>query len=226
MMLWIALRQSFSLFSRYGWIGSYGAFGRGFELQYSSLYHHSKWAPCGKIRTLERRATPTGGVGLGCEATVHPEYVQAPFTGFSMRTCIEKYEIEQGPKGPYAAVLSAVLLEVSLIPTPCNPDCVILEREDLPEVTPMLIEAINAQNVADDRFSAKLRCNAAVRSAATPTAKCSISYSITSSACSRADSGIVRPSALAVFRLIANSNTVGCSIGSSPGFAPRRIRAT
>jgi hypothetical protein len=51
-------------------------------------------------------------------------------------------------------------------------------------------------------------------------------YSNTSSARCRADSGIVRPSALAVFRLTANSNTVGCSIGSSPGIAPRRIRAT
>jgi hypothetical protein len=32
----------------------------------------------------------------------------------------------------------------------------------------------------------------------------------------------VRPSALAVLRLTANSNKVGCSIG----IAPRRIRAT
>ena len=51
-------------------------------------------------------------------------------------------------------------------------------------------------------------------------------YSITSSARCRIDSGIVSLSALAVFRLTANSNKVGCSIGSSPGFAPRRIRAT
>ena len=65
-----------------------------------------------------------------------------------------------------------------------------------------------------------------VKSAAIPTAKCSISYSITSSASTSWLCGIVRPSALAVFRLIANSNKVGCSIGSSPGFAPRRIRAT
>jgi hypothetical protein len=51
-------------------------------------------------------------------------------------------------------------------------------------------------------------------------------YSITSSARIRDASGIVRPSALAVLRLMANSNKVGCSIGSSPGFSPRRIRAT
>ena len=65
-----------------------------------------------------------------------------------------------------------------------------------------------------------------VKSAAIPTAKCSLSYSITSSARSRDASGIVRPSALAVLRLTANSNKVGCSIGRSPGFSPRRIRAT
>ncbi len=65
-----------------------------------------------------------------------------------------------------------------------------------------------------------------VKSAAIPTAKCSISYSNTSSASTSRLCGSVRPSTLAVFRLIAYSNKVGCSIASSPGFAPRRIRAT
>jgi hypothetical protein len=51
-------------------------------------------------------------------------------------------------------------------------------------------------------------------------------YSITSSARSRNDSGIVRPSALAVVKLITRSNLVGCSIGMSPSFAPRRILST
>ena len=51
-------------------------------------------------------------------------------------------------------------------------------------------------------------------------------HSITSSARNRNDSGIVNPSTLAVVRLIARSNLVGCSIGISPGLAPRRILAT
>src|SRR5262249_32715917 len=38
-------------------------------------------------------------------------------------------------------------------------------------------------------------------------------HSITSSASSRSDSGIVRPSALAVVKLTTRSNLVGCSIG-------------
>src|SRR5262249_2639399 len=48
-------------------------------------------------------------------------------------------------------------------------------------------------------------------------------HSITSSARNRNDSGIVRPSALAVVRLITRSNLVGCSTGMSAGLAPRRI---
>src|SRR5215471_4041676 len=52
------------------------------------------------------------------------------------------------------------------------------------------------------------------------------SYSITSSARNRNGEGIVRPSVLAVFKLIANSYLVGSCIGSSPGFAPRRTRST
>ena len=51
-------------------------------------------------------------------------------------------------------------------------------------------------------------------------------YSITSSATLRSLSGIVRPSALAVLRLIESSNVVGCSIGKSLGFAPLKILST
>src|SRR5215831_239600 len=52
------------------------------------------------------------------------------------------------------------------------------------------------------------------------------SYWITSSARASTDGGIVSPSALAAFRLIANSNFVDCSIGSTAGFVPRRILST
>src|SRR2546429_605772 len=50
-------------------------------------------------------------------------------------------------------------------------------------------------------------------------------YSINSSARSKNDSGIVRPSALAAFRLITNSYLVGFCTGSSPAFAPLRMRS-
>jgi carboxypeptidase Taq len=52
------------------------------------------------------------------------------------------------------------------------------------------------------------------------------SHSIISSARARIGCGIVRPSALAVLRLMTSSNLVGCSIGRSPGFAPLRILST
>src|SRR5580658_9236300 len=48
-------------------------------------------------------------------------------------------------------------------------------------------------------------------------------HSITSSAAASSVAGISRPRALAVLRLIANSNFVGCSIGMSDRAAPRRI---
>jgi len=49
---------------------------------------------------------------------------------------------------------------------------------------------------------------------------------ITWSARASTDCGIVRPRALAVLRLMTNSNFVGCSTGRSAGFVPLRILST
>jgi len=49
---------------------------------------------------------------------------------------------------------------------------------------------------------------------------------ITWSACSNSDDGTVRPSALAVVRLITNSSCVGCCMGRSAGLAPLKILST
>ena len=51
-------------------------------------------------------------------------------------------------------------------------------------------------------------------------------YSIPSSARTRNASGIVAPSALAVFRLMTRSNFVGCATGRSAGVRPLRILST
>src|SRR5205807_5719091 len=51
-------------------------------------------------------------------------------------------------------------------------------------------------------------------------------HSITSSARASSVGGTSRPSALAVLRLMTNSNFVGCSIGNSEAFAPLRILTT
>ena len=51
-------------------------------------------------------------------------------------------------------------------------------------------------------------------------------YSITSSAKASNIGGISNPSALAVFKLMTNSNRVGNSTGRSAGFAPWSMRAT
>ena len=52
------------------------------------------------------------------------------------------------------------------------------------------------------------------------------SHLITRSARNSTDCGIVRLSAFAVFRLITNSNFVGCSTGRSAGFVPFKILST
>src|SRR5262249_50868255 len=51
-------------------------------------------------------------------------------------------------------------------------------------------------------------------------------HSITSSARARNDSGIVRPIAFAVLRLMTSSNFVGCSTGMSFGCLPCKIFCT
>src|SRR5262249_2858887 len=51
-------------------------------------------------------------------------------------------------------------------------------------------------------------------------------HSITSSARASSVAGTWRPSALGVVRLIVRSNFVGCSTGSSLGFAPFNILST
>ncbi len=53
-----------------------------------------------------------------------------------------------------------------------------------------------------------------------------IIHSMTSSARSSSDCGIVRPRALAVLRLMNSWNLVGCSTGRSAGFAPLSMRST
>ena len=58
------------------------------------------------------------------------------------------------------------------------------------------------------------------------TAAKNYAYSITSSARPSSGSGNVRPSALAVFRLITSSTFAACWIGRSAGFSPLRIRPT
>src|SRR5262249_1791349 len=51
-------------------------------------------------------------------------------------------------------------------------------------------------------------------------------HSITSSARESTDGGTVRPSALAVLRLITSSYLVGACTGKSAGFSPLRMRST
>src|SRR5262245_52275664 len=51
-------------------------------------------------------------------------------------------------------------------------------------------------------------------------------HSITSSVSASSVGGMIKPIVLAVVRLTTSSNFVGCSIGRSAGFAPRKILST
>src|SRR5262249_10638710 len=51
-------------------------------------------------------------------------------------------------------------------------------------------------------------------------------HSITSSAMASSPGGKLRPNALAVLRLITNSNLIDCMTGRSAGFSPLRTRPT
>src|SRR5262245_46523254 len=53
-----------------------------------------------------------------------------------------------------------------------------------------------------------------------------LDHSITSSARARSDGGTLRPSALAVVRLMVKSNVVGCSTGMSAGLVPCKTLST
>src|SRR5215470_3573246 len=59
-----------------------------------------------------------------------------------------------------------------------------------------------------------------------PLASWVASYLMTLSALASTFGGIVRPTCLAAFRLMMNSNFVGCSTGRSAGLAPFKILST
>src|SRR5262249_48636300 len=66
------------------------------------------------------------------------------------------------------------------------------------------------------------RCAAEQRDELAPFHRCN--HSITSSARASSVGGTSRPSALAVARLMTNSNLVGCITGRSDGLTPLRMR--
>ena len=85
-------------------------------------------------------------------------------------------------------------------------------------------EKTNTEYLSLLRIDSERRGEEASRKCADETSP--VHYSITWSARPSTDGGIVSPNALAVLRLITNSNLVGCSTGRSAGLAPLRILST
>src|SRR5262245_29560302 len=72
----------------------------------------------------------------------------------------------------------------------------------------------------------RARCERPSSHAAEQSDELATPHSITSSACCRNGSGIVRPSAFAVLRLTTSSNLLASCTGRSPGLVPFRMRST
>src|SRR5258707_11971820 len=83
-----------------------------------------------------------------------------------------------------------------------------------PHVEPPRADVFSGPTTSSDRRAAEQRDELAAV------------HSITSSARASSVSGTVRPSALAVLRLITNSYLVGACTGRSAGFSPLRMRST
>ena len=84
----------------------------------------------------------------------------------------------------------------------------------------MLLSSIDSRQYQDKDLSLR-----SIYSRLPPRASC-LFYLITLSARASTFGGIVRPICLAAFRLMMNSNFVGCSTGRSAGLAPLRILST
>jgi hypothetical protein len=87
-------------------------------------------------------------------------------------------------------------------------------------------ESVEGQKVGCISQAAARRKRPSRRRAAEQRYELAAFHSMTSSARNRTDCGTAIPSVLAVLRLIARTNFVGCSIGMSPGLAPFRILST
>src|SRR4029077_3260079 len=84
----------------------------------------------------------------------------------------------------------------------------------------------HCEDVAFDLSDRLLRDFAATQYRQRAAIRMLIRYSITTSAAARSDFRMVRPSTLAVLRLIASSYLVGACTGRSAGFSPLRMRST
>jgi len=112
-----------------------------------------------------------------------------------------------------------------------NEPCVFTRRRNYSWLSPR-----TTQHVERPRF-AKLACvfsaagrvcrralvSICVRKTRRPASSCGRNYSTSRSARPITDWGSVNLNAFAVLRLMRNSNRVGCSTGSSAGFAPLSI---
>ena len=118
-----------------------------------------------------------------------------------------------------AGFIARLLVVEEAIAYPLDPS---IRRFHLGPASLLVLWIFRRSNLLNVRFGSKadMRCPLSAKSGHYQL------YWITSSARATIAGGTVRPSALAVLRLIASSNFVGSSTGRSPGASPFRMRAT
>src|SRR5262245_51817452 len=106
--------------------------------------------------------------------------------------------------------------------TTALPEAVLLSRKPIRGTLPACCASEDAQNAENNAVSAKQMTVFLIGFLRV----CALCYLITLSALASTLGGIVKPICLVVFRLITNSNFIGCSTARSAGFVPFRILST
>jgi hypothetical protein len=163
-------------------------------------------------------STPTRRIPLGCCARAASGHAAAVPPRSVMKSRLMCPQIE-GPNLPYHRGAKTALCSTAKSGGrgPVRVNSLHYRTATLPSASPQLAESIRAAK----RFRV-VPIGDLSRCSNVPG---KISYSITSSAVERSVGGTVRPSALAVLRLMTNSYFVGACTGRSAGFAPLRMRS-
>ena len=143
-------------------------------------------------------------------------------------------DISSGIGSPGKVGNNGIQEVVGSIPIGSTKDFMVLWSTDRPEAFSIVTSFVTEPPSAVDLFCQKLqsaehlliRCPLIRRAHAESGKSVIENHLITLSALTSTFGGIVRPICFAVFRLMMNSNLIGCSTGRSAGLAPFRILST
>ena len=166
-------------------------------------------------RENDRRGPDHFAGGAHCRSSVHNEYLH-----------LELQKLPREARKPGSVAIRVALVDDQVLPFDVSeftqPES---ERREVGRLARCASQVSDAPD-----FRRRLREYGERRDEQTAghrTDECApVRHWITSSARNSRDCGSVRPSAFAVLKLITSSSLLGCSIGSSLGLAPLKIRST